>query len=486
MTDPLRIAVVHYHLRPGGVTNVIRNAVASLDPARCRAAILCGSVPDAAPPPAVPVRAVEGLNYARPGEAPDPAALAERLAAAARDALGAAPDVWHIHNHAIGKNSSLARAVRLLAERRQRLLLQIHDFAEDGRPANYRGLLRDVADGRSEAFGAALYPQAGHVHYAVLNSRDRGFLLAAGAAEDRVHLLPNPVALGDPSPGPARGGNRILYPTRAIRRKNLGEFLLWSLLGDPGDRFAVTLAPTSPADRAAYEGWMAFARSLRLPVDFEAGRNGAVPFADLLGQSRLVVTTSVGEGFGLAFLEPWLAERPLAGRDLPELTRDFKEHGLDLGGLYEHLLVPLAWVGEQAFRRRVDEKYGAMLEEYGRTADPADAERAAQSALREKLVDFGRLDEPMQESVIRRLAHSPPLADGLRPPHLAPGPANAARTEHNARVAREQYNLEQYAGRLERIYAGLTAAEPSDLAGLDAGRLLDQFLAPERFVLLRT
>ena len=72
-----------------------------------------------------------------------------------------------------------------MAEEGERLLLQIHDFAEDGRPDNFT-VLRE---------SSRPYPMADHVHYALLNSRDRQFLTRAGIPETQVHALPNPIAV---------------------------------------------------------------------------------------------------------------------------------------------------------------------------------------------------------------------------------------------------------------------------------------------------
>ena len=75
--------------------------------------------------------------------------------------------VVHIHNHGLGKNVSLPGAISLLAERGFRFLLQIHDFVEDLRPENYR-CFRTALQGAD--VGEYLYPQAPHIHYALLNS----------------------------------------------------------------------------------------------------------------------------------------------------------------------------------------------------------------------------------------------------------------------------------------------------------------------------
>ncbi len=486
MTQPARIAVVHYHLRPGGVTNVIRNAVASLGPKAYRTVVLSGLPP--ALEVAAPVGVVDGLNYAGSKQAPRAGDLADRLAQAAEEALGGPPDLWHFHNHSIGKNPALTRVVGLFAARGDRLLLQIHDFPEDGRPGNYRELVIGAADGSRAQLGPALYPQGGHVHYATLNSRDRDFLVSSGAAPDRVHRLPNPVAL-DPARSrevPASGSRLFLYPTRAIRRKNLGEFLLWAALAPRGDRFAATLAPTSPSDKAAYDRWVALARRLKLPVQFEAGRDGAIPFAALLKSATAVMTTSIAEGFGLAFLEPWLVRRPVLGRDIPELTREFKDEGVQLPNLYAHVPVPLAWLDADALRRRIRTAYGTLLEAYGRKPTGDEAEAAVHAATSSEHVDFGRLDEETQAVVVRRARKTPEDFASLALPLPEPRSLPQQALSHNLRTIRDRYGLPAYAARLDAVYHAVLAGEARPADDLDAENLLSRFIAPERFNLLRT
>ncbi|MFW6378716.1 MAG: glycosyltransferase [Nanoarchaeota archaeon] len=58
--------------------------------------------------------------------------------------------------------------------------------------------------------------------------------------------------------------------------------------------------------------------------------------ANLYDISDAAITTSIYEGFGYAFVEPWLSRTPLVGRDLPETTSDFKNNGLDMGSLYSN------------------------------------------------------------------------------------------------------------------------------------------------------
>ena len=153
--------------------------------------------------------------------------------------------VLHIHNHGLGKNSALPRAVTQLADDGWRLVLQIHDFAEDLRPENYAHLLDTVGD--QQVLRALLYPQAPQIRYAVLNLRDYRVLEVAGVPPRCLTSLPNPVALDEPISqeteirevarrklmeryGVGMETPYVLYPVRGIRRKNLGELLLWASL----------------------------------------------------------------------------------------------------------------------------------------------------------------------------------------------------------------------------------------------------------------
>ena len=141
----MRVAVVHYHLQPGGVTRVIERAAAAVRPHGIHTAVLCGETPD--PGGIVPDAVIDGLGYARGSADAWPDIDPDQCRAAARKALGGEPDLWHIHNHALGKNAALPRLAAGLARSGVPLLLHIHDFAEDGRPDNYQRLRRALGDG---------------------------------------------------------------------------------------------------------------------------------------------------------------------------------------------------------------------------------------------------------------------------------------------------------------------------------------------------
>jgi len=485
----MRIAIVHYHLQTGGVTRIIEHAVSGLRDQGVELAILSGTPPEREWP--VPVRVVPTLAYGEQEQVCTPQSLAIDLESAARDALNGSPDVWHVHNHSLGKNLALPEALFRIAQGGARLLLQVHDFPEDGRPANYRRLLEHTGGGDRHRLMRYLYPGAAHIHYAVLNGRDQASLLGAGLSSGRLHLLPNPVWLEEdepPTDEERQGGERLwLYPTRAIRRKNLGELLLLSAISAEGDRFATTRGPQNPAELPIYNGWVDFAGSLGLPVTFEIGMGYAGSFASLLRSAFALVTTSVAEGFGMAFLEPWLAGRPVAGRNLPEITHEFEAQGVDLGGMYERLEVPLDWVGRDLLLSKAQAGLKRVLGAYGIQPGPDDAERTLSAWVRDAGVDFGRLDEELQQQIIRRVFNSASARSELAPWQQLAGPEDQrARIRKNRHTIRENFSLEHYGPRLLEIYSGIMEAPTGKLDALSGEAILASFLAPERLFLLRT
>lgn len=467
----MNTAIVHYHARPGGVTRVVERSVEALGP-RAHCLFFTGEAAHGETP--LNIRVVPNLGYSAEQNRPSPDLLKQ-----AREAFGAPPDVWHIHNHSLGKNPVLTAEVLRLADANQKILLQIHDFAEDGRPANYRNLA-GLLD--------RLYPVAEHIHYAVLNNRDYRFLHAAGIPESNLHLLPNAV-----SPLPAtqslKSGTQSLfvYPCRAIRRKNIGELLLWSALM-PDTKFAVTLAPKNPDVKPIYDAWRTFADQLGLNVEFDAGAN--TPFEELIASADALITTSIAEGFGLAFLEPWTAGKPLTGRNLPEITADFAAHGLDLSALYSRLPVPLvspspapgagkAWNISDKFFQRLEKALRATYESYRRPWNDRVFNEAKNELIQEGCVDFGLLDEDMQRTLIRAAREHPDLIQ-------QPLGDSSEAVESNRKIVETAYSPAAYGEQLSAIYQQLLDASPGAITFADSEQLLDRFLQPFRTNLLRS
>ncbi len=513
----MNLVIVHYHLNRGGVTRVIENQLAALDSVLTgdgpwQAAILYGGrragwdeqlagrlrrirltlheLPELA------------YDHLRPtGTECGPVGLLMAVMNAL-GTLGFAPadTLVHVHNHSLGKNAALPEVLPILAQDGYALLLEPHDFAEDFRPGNYAAVRRLAAAG-------TLYPQAPHMHYAVLNQRDRAILEKSGVPAERLHLLPNPVpGAGAPHPradaraklaerfGVPPDARFLLYPVRCIRRKNVGEALLMAALAPPGTVLGLTLAPLNPMETPYYERWKRLAADLDLPCRFEVGGPGGLTFLENLAAADAIVTTSVAEGFGMAVLEAWLAGCPLVGRDLPEINADFRAASIRLDGLSSDFRVPMAWLGRATFCRRFDAAYRRVLDAFARPV-PTDLPQQIAAKADAGWVDFADLDRELQETVIRRVAADPSdAAELLR--HNPWFSEAVQRTRENAAeliaaneaAIRGVYALEPSGRRLLEVYGQLAAAprDGSPIPLADPQKILAQFLTPSRFRPLRS
>ncbi len=379
-------------------------------------------------------------------------------------------DILHVHNPLLAKNSRLLGILEHLQADGIRLLLQIHDFAEDGRPNAY--------------YSSSKYTE--NCHYCVINSRDYGILLSAGLVEKGLHLLPNMVTPIEPKPGKPEDKKFILYPVRAIRRKNIGEAVLLTLLSEPGTRLAVTLAPDSPQDQTPYKSWLRFAEKNRLSVLFEASRR--YRFEDLLKSAESLVTTSITEGFGFSFLEPWTAGRFLAGRKLADICRDFEENGLRLDHLYERLMIPLSAFDENLFFDRWLSCIKKNVDRFGVPMGTAMLRESYRDMTKNDWVDFGLLDEPLQQQAMERVIadtqlrrairdHNPLIRGWLYPPD------RNERIADNRNAVSACYNKDVYRERLMAVYKTVMTVDV--VQKIDKARLARAFLRPETFSLLK-
>lgn len=462
----MRIVMVHYHLKPGGVTSVIRRQAEAFS-RRGEVLVVCGEPPETDFP--APVVVVPGLAYdldRDPGWSA--AETADRICEAIAGRWSGGCDLVHVHNPTLAKNRLLPEVLDRLQRRGLRLLLHIHDFAEDARPA---------------AYSPAPYPA--DCHYAVLNRRDRKNLLAAGLDPEGVHLLPNEVAAPPPGNPQTPPGGHVLYPVRAIRRKNIGEAVLLSLFMPPGVHLALTLPPNSPADRDAYRLWQDFVRRHRLAMRWEVGLRQ--DFGTLVQTARFLITTSIAEGFGFAFLEPWRAGKWLSGRRLAAVCDDFSENGVELDHLYTALRVPTAWLDRRQWGHRWQAAVTAARTAFGRRPDPEAARAAFQRLADAECIDFGLLDEPLQAGIVQRCVknasdrdHLARLNPTLR--FMAPSAGSASRMATNAAAVARHYGGDAIGRRLRAVYR---ATQNPIRQAVDKARLLDCFLDLDRFSLLR-
>jgi glycosyltransferase involved in cell wall biosynthesis len=385
----MRVALVHYHLRRGGVSSVIRHQARSLRDAGVDVLLITG---EAAPEDVdIPYAQVENLGYDKPedrngvdGDRREKAA--EQLAAAVTAAMerrwGEAADIVHVHNPLIQKNALLIPALKILNSRGIRLLLQNHDLAEDFRPDVYAEHME--------------YPD--NCHYAVINSRDYSYLHRSGLKIEGLHLIPNEVSSLTATPGLNR--TRYLYPVRAIRRKNIGEALLLSLYIPRGRTIAITLPPAEK-DSLKYRRWVDFAGELGLPVEFALGT--AHSLEDLFGSAICALSTSVKEGFGFSFLEPWTAGRGIMGRRIDYVCRDFEEAGVSFDSLYSSIEIPSEYVSPGLLRKKMETTMRKVYNAFGLEAPPHTIHLMTEDLFSRDTLDFGRLDEEFQASIIHTL-----------------------------------------------------------------------------------
>ena len=479
----MKIAIVHYHLGPGGVSQVIAAASRALTAHDIPHVVLVGTTPDELAED-LQFRLVSGLGYLADAGELTADTLLKRLRCAACEALGQAPDIWHFHNHSLGKNPLIAACVARLAEENEKIVLQIHDLAEEGRPENYQVI----------AGCPKVYPLAARVHYAFLNSRDLKVFTEAGLKQENASVLANPLALADGLPRNEIHTPILFAPVRGIRRKNLGELVLLSALVPAGARIAVSRAPLNPAALPVHDTWRKFANRQRLPIEFDvvdrfspaAGADSG--FESWIAHSTHFVSTSVAEGFGLPFLEAAAHGKPLVGRNLAHLTAEHARHGIHAGDLYDQLLVPAEWIDRVILREHLTTTLERNFRAYRRLLSKEIVSATFESLLHEGWLDFGNLPEPLQQGVIERLAdpacHGVPKVrigsdERVAREWLADALANRAPAVSHAQLA--PYSPADYGGKIAALYAELTKQPASPVSFLSGETILIAHLAPQSF-----
>lgn len=364
----MRLIVLHYHLRPGGIRRIIERATPHL--ARDsglrieRVTLATGEaagnqwhVDFAASLAPVPVecRVERAFRYFA-GQRLTAAKLRRQIVTALKQLLAGPPGetiVW-AHNLGLARNPVLAQELaRLCAARGVRLVAHHHDWWFDNRWQRWPELRRAGFRTLGAAADAVLAGDS-HVRHVAINSVDarvlrRGFNGRAGWLPNLTERseLPGPAAVKRARAWLSRrlgdGDAPVwLVPCRLLRRKNISEALLLTRWLRP-EAWLVTTGAVSSEDEVAYSRRLAAAarrRRWRLRLGVLAGDSPAKPsVAELLAVSEVVLLTSIQEGFGLPFLEAVTARRPLIARSLPNIAPDLAQFGFRFPQLYEDVQI---------------------------------------------------------------------------------------------------------------------------------------------------
>lgn len=477
------VVLQHAHLGKGGVPDVIITQLNSLalalpEGASLDVTILHGGRSDSWPSHLqstlngkinLELKCYPAFEYDRKGlkGEEDPVSQSTLYDILAETFVGKDPkkSILHTHNAGLGKVANLVPAISKLAgEKGVGILFQVHDLPEDGRPNQYSFLSEQLEDP-----GKMIYPQAGHIHYAFINGRDQGIFQAAGLMESNSHLLPNPAPEQEDLPEhsqakqkfdeifPVANGKRlILYPVRGIGRKNLMEVLLYAALAPDDVIIAQTLAPTNNSELPAYNKVKHLAKKLQLPCLFGVG-DSQLNFSDIYAAADKIITTSVAEGFGIVFLQSFLRGRPLIGRDIPDITRDFKARGLNLEALSSSIKIPVNLIDIQEIKKAWSTYLASTHKVYGRELSKEVQQAFLDAKIQGNTIDFADLTVSWQEKLIDKICIDPAVRQTIveENPFLVSSMEldfGKDYIQHNRQVALTEYSMRANGDHLLKIY----------------------------------
>ncbi|MBF0429780.1 MAG: hypothetical protein HQK83_00765 [Fibrobacteria bacterium] len=411
-------------------------------------------------------------------------------------------DIIHVHNINLGKNPIAALAVYEMALEGYQIINHCHDFAEDGRYVSYKFLKHIIEEVFRRPLPEVLYPSLPKYFYAVLNSRDYGILKFSGIPVSNIKLLFNPVVPGNNTKHQPYIENEIkvnlgitnslplfVYPVRGIRRKNIGEFLLLAALFQDSANWLLTQPPQNPSELQNYRFWEKITRLYSLPVIMAAGQK--VEYVKLVQGAQKLITTSIIEGFGMSFLEPWLYNKEVAGRDIPEITSDFKAMGIRYNRLYNSIRIPVRWVPEyQSLPLEYLEYIQSAYKPLGIKIPDDSKSKIKKRLFQSGTIDFAVLDNKRQAHIIKKVTTSHKNRQSLIKSNNLQNFAcleasNFIKT--NKRLVQKKLHLRQYGAKLNGLYRQLKKdINHSTIIPLKTrNRVASSFLGIDNFFLLR-
>ncbi len=376
---------------------------------------------------------------------------------------------WWVHNYHLGKNPAFTEALLRIADthKNSRIILHIHDFPECGRFENMEIIKKKVS--------LPLYPVQDNIRYAVINKRDYDILIKSGLPEKTVFELSNPVETKTNKKDVQANsslGNRlfkkfgktfpnfdpalpiIMYPVRCIRRKNVLEAVLLTVLHQELN-LLVTLPGVSKQERTYSELTESVFRRGMVKGIFGIGASeeSGINFSELTTAVSGIISTSIMEGFGYQFIEPILWQKPLFARSLDILNGMEQLWQEYPAFFYNNLKVPIANTERKnllsRYKRRL-KKMSSILPEKSVTKIAAEIPKRLEA----ETVDFADLDPDTQVKKIES-AQDPAFRQELRGINeniigsYFPGPFNEP--VRNLTLLERQYGYEPYSRKIENV-----------------------------------
>ena len=276
----------------------------------------------------------------------------------------------------------------------------------------------------------------------------------------------------------------ILSALKLMRRKNNIESLLlliaFNYIKDEY-QLLITLEGHTGRDVIYANMFKEFIKKFKLPVvvglgkeivsrseqrRFEYGNVAEFNLVDIFTLSHAIITTSILEGFGFAFVEGWLVNKVIIGRKIPYVCKDFESKGLNLKHMYKKMWVPLEWIknGE----KRIIQLYSIKVNSLRRKQNMKSISKKeiksyfmrykCRKKQKKVYIDFKELNATMQFEIIEKILNNKDLREELllanptiKKMHSILDNHPTSLINHNKKIIKKYYSLDAKAKRLRNI-----------------------------------
>ena len=467
----MKIIIIHHHLNPGGVSRIIEMQSKMLSKtSNLHIKLITGKslIPSWVKQSNLSIKQNKLLDYLNPtikSKKTLQQLYTQTIAFLKKEIPKGS--IIHIHNPNLGKNPLLMLALHQFCLNNYQIIKHIHDFCEDLRSELYQNQKLIIQKIFKQPLAEVMYPNRSNLFYITINSRDTTLLKKMNILKKQIFYLPNAIYFEKQNSKsfPLSKKNflkklnldiqkpLIVYPVRGIRRKNIGEFILMATLLKKSAQFALSLAPENPIEKITYNTWLRFSKKHKLPIKYNIGQ--LVSFENLMHIANKVMTTSVCEGFGMVFLEPWQYNLNLCGRDLPEITIDIKKKGLKQLFLYKHFWIPNQDPVETSTLKNEYQKLYTKIYHDFSLPIPNNLEKIIEnSKCKGSYLDFANLSIKMQMEIIEKVITSKPYALTISKKNnkILKKILNFKNNENNKKIITQLYTPTHYLNQLIQIY----------------------------------